>query len=152
MLFRGLDVLLEFQFKLKQILQGNSDISLIVINLCAVLILDEPAQKLHLSQSRNFSKIIRLRILNCSQFSQFKFAMGITLERDLSELEIIFISLVTEQFWKKNLHRMEEVVPGLQSIMKLLAIYYYIGVFYTFFPLFSPKIVFIRRFHLQHRV
>lgn len=38
--------------------------------------------------------------------------MGITLERDLSEL------LVTEQFWKKNLHRMEEVVPGLQSIMK----------------------------------
>ena len=78
--------------------------------------------------------------------------MGITLERDLSELEIIFISLVTEQFWKKNLHRMEEVVPGLQSIMKLLAIYYYIGVFYTFFPLFSPKIVFIRRFHLQHRV
>ena len=27
--------------------------------------------------------------------------MGITLERDLSELEIIFISLVPEQFWKK---------------------------------------------------
>ena len=44
--------------------------------------------------------------------------MGITLERDLSELEIIFISLVTEKFWKKILHRMEEVVPGLQSIMK----------------------------------
>lgn len=44
--------------------------------------------------------------------------MGITLERDLSELEMIFISLVTEQFWKKNLRRVEEVVPGLQSIMK----------------------------------